>query len=371
MLAASCAMAIGAYGCTIFVLTDGRSTLFCNNEDFSNPTTRVWFVPAGTNFFGCVYVGFDNGWAQGGMNSEGLAFDWVAGGNFDYMLDTKLKSVRGNSSQRMLESCRTVEEAISFYQTHREASFTRARIMVAERSGASAIVGARNGEVYAERSSDCRGFGYAGESIKKALARNPAVTVDEGMRILRAARQEGEFATKYSNVFDLNSGDLHIVAAGKKTGVKLNLAAELARGGHYFDIPQLDRQAKLAQQPLLQNMRRLPLDAYKTIPDHAPEITAKVKSVLEASARDGLRETDFAPGLWKTLRPQAEDVREQLRQMGKLISMTRVETDPGDSARSHRYRIDFDYATILVGYVLDEDGKIAAAVTDDVEQKSR
>ena len=51
--------------------------------------------------------------------------------------------------------------------------------------------------------------------------------------------------------------------------------------------------------------------------------------------------------------------------------MTRVETDPGEGPRSHRYRIDFEYATILVGYVLDEKDRIAAIVTDDVEQKSR
>ena len=68
-----------ADACTIFVLTDTNHAIFCNNEDWSNPKTRIWFVPAGTNYFGCAYVGFDNGFAQGGLNTEGLAFDWVAG----------------------------------------------------------------------------------------------------------------------------------------------------------------------------------------------------------------------------------------------------------------------------------------------------
>jgi hypothetical protein len=49
--------------CTIFVLADAERTLFCNNEDFSNPRTRIWFVPGGPDFFGCVYLGFDDGWA--------------------------------------------------------------------------------------------------------------------------------------------------------------------------------------------------------------------------------------------------------------------------------------------------------------------
>src|SRR5262249_2300843 len=51
--------------CTIFVLTDKDRTFFYNNEDWSNPKTRIWFIPAGDNYLGCVYVGFDNGVAQG------------------------------------------------------------------------------------------------------------------------------------------------------------------------------------------------------------------------------------------------------------------------------------------------------------------
>jgi hypothetical protein len=67
-----------AYAC-IFVLTDTNHALFCNNEDWSNPKTRIWFLPAGEDYYGAIYVGFDDGGAQGGMNTEGLAYYWVAG----------------------------------------------------------------------------------------------------------------------------------------------------------------------------------------------------------------------------------------------------------------------------------------------------
>lgn len=49
--------------CTICVLTDDRQALFCNNEDWSNPKRRIWFIP-GDGHYGCVYVGFDNGWPK-------------------------------------------------------------------------------------------------------------------------------------------------------------------------------------------------------------------------------------------------------------------------------------------------------------------
>ncbi|HWN95453.1 MAG TPA: hypothetical protein VNT99_10505, partial [Methylomirabilota bacterium] len=47
--------------CTIFVLTDAERALFFNNEDWFNPATRLWFVPAGKDHLGCAYLGFDNG----------------------------------------------------------------------------------------------------------------------------------------------------------------------------------------------------------------------------------------------------------------------------------------------------------------------
>ena len=102
---------VPASSCTIFVLTNDQRVLFCNNEDFSNPKTRIWFVTAGDGHYGCAYVGFDNGWAQGGMNTKGLAFDWVAGYTEKWKPERGMKKVRGNPSERgcyprwLLRSC--------------------------------------------------------------------------------------------------------------------------------------------------------------------------------------------------------------------------------------------------------------------------
>ena len=43
-----------AEACTIFVLTDAQRALFCNNEDWVNPKTRIWFVPARQGHYGCA-----------------------------------------------------------------------------------------------------------------------------------------------------------------------------------------------------------------------------------------------------------------------------------------------------------------------------
>src|SRR5947207_4456069 len=92
-------LAGGARACTIFTLIDANRALFCNNEDWKDPETRIWFVPTSTNFwsggkrYGCAYVGFRTGPSQGGVNTEGLAFDWVAGYKEKGGRDLKMKSV--------------------------------------------------------------------------------------------------------------------------------------------------------------------------------------------------------------------------------------------------------------------------------------
>ena len=75
------------------------------------------------------------------------------------------------------------------------------------------------------------------------LARNLEATISNAATILRAAVQEGQYATKYSNVFDLKTGDIYIYRFPEQPeGIKLNLVEELKKGRHFYDIPKLKDQ---------------------------------------------------------------------------------------------------------------------------------
>jgi hypothetical protein len=365
VLLMACLLSWPSRACTIFVLVDGERALFFNNEDFSNPRTRMWFVPAGKDFLGCVYVGFDDGWAQGGMNSEGLAFDWVAGFQDKYEVSGGMKGVRGNSSQRMLETCRTVKEAIDFYQTHGEVEFSRARILVADRTGASVIIGARDGKTLVERETECRGFGYGQAALKRLLTAKSEATVENGVKILRAALQDGEFATKYSNVFDLKTGDVFLFRlAESENAVKLNLAAELAKGAHYYDLPEIKSQAAQPPKPLLNNMKRFLLDEYKAIPDTEPKLTARLTRIMRQAARGELNEDDYTTELWKELAGQEQKIRADLQKLGTFKSMILMKRLAADSEGMRRYRVNFSGAAILQTFTLNQDGRIAASESE-------
>jgi hypothetical protein len=360
----------GVDACTIFVLTDTSRALFCNNEDWSNPKARIWFVPASDGCYGCAYVGFDDGRAQGGLNTKGLAFDWVAGFMEQWKPGPDLKGVRGNPSERMLESCATVEDAIAFYRTHREFGFSSAKILVADRTGASVIVGAEDGRLQVEKAKHSRGFGYGRRTLDQMLAKSPEPTVANGVTILRACLQEGQYATKYSNVFDLKSGDIFLFPfPGREDEVKLNLAAELEKGGHYCDIPQIRRQLTQAPQPLLNSMKRLFLDELKPIPDKEPQVTKHLRAIMQDAFGGKMRPDDYTAELWKELSPKQKELQADAKRLGDFVSMTLVDRWDEDGRRNYRYRTEFKNATLLQHFVLAGQNKIALIQSEGIELK--
>jgi peroxiredoxin len=352
--------------CTIFVLTDTNQALFCNNEDSSIPQTRIWFVPAGEGHLGAAYVGYDNGLAQGGLNSEGLAFDWVAGYDENWKPDPHLPGSRGSSSTRMLETSTNIADAIAYYRTHQEGSFSVSKILVADRSGASVIIGAKDGKLQVDEDNQCRGFGAGWLTLNISLGLKPQPSVTNGFNILRDCRQKGQTATKYSNIYDLKSGDIFLYPfPGRDDEVKLNLTAELKKGAHYYDMAQIQQQLTQEPRPLLVNMHRFPLDEFKPIPDHEPDVTAHVRAMVQ-DAIDGTQHTnDYGPESWKEIAPLRTIIRTQMRQFGDIVSLTLVDREDKDAHRGYRYRMEFKNGTILQHFVFDSDNKLISGGAED------
>src|SRR6185369_1805347 len=116
----------------------------------------------------------------------------------------------------------------------------------------SVIIGGKDDQLQVEQANQCRGFGYGAATLNRLLTKTTEPTVGNGVRILRAAMQKGPYATKYSNVFDLKSGDIFLFPfPDREDEVKFNLALELKKGGHYYDMPQIHEQLTQAPRPLL------------------------------------------------------------------------------------------------------------------------
>jgi hypothetical protein len=142
----------------------------------------------------------------------------------------------------------TVDEAIAFYRKNWEPDLGRSRILVADRSGASAIIGVEDGKLHVQRETICRGFGAGNAILQKTLPQQPEPTVERAFEILKQARSSGKYATKYSTVYDLAAGELYLrLTADDEEPVKLVLADELAKGRHLYSLPAIRDQLN---QPL-------------------------------------------------------------------------------------------------------------------------
>ena len=363
-------VSVSVQACTIFVLTDTNGVLFCNNEDWSNPMTRIWFVPASDGRYGCAFVGFDDGFGQGGLNTEGLAFDGVNGWNEKWEPEPgMIRLADGEATHGMLKACTTVGEAVAWYRKHFEPCFTTSRIIVADKAGASVIIGAKDGKLFVDPANKCRGFGYGQRTMNEMLATSSEPTVANGVKILRACAQKGPFATKYSNVFDLKSGDIFIYRRSEAE-MKLNLAMELKKGAHYYDIPHIREQLKEAPRPIT-GMQRFVAGAFQAGPDPEPKVTAQVRKMFGAAARGEMRAADHAPEYWKTISGKQKEIQADVTALGDLISAMPVERSKEGKDRSYLYRLEFTKATLLELIMLDAENRVTFVHTVDTHEKTQ
>jgi len=98
--------------CTIFNATKSGITLVGNNEDGTDPITYVWFSPAEKSKYGRVYFGLSDKWPQGGMNDRGLFYDGTACPLLEVKKSKNKPIYNGNLSEKILEECSTVDEAL-------------------------------------------------------------------------------------------------------------------------------------------------------------------------------------------------------------------------------------------------------------------
>ncbi|MEK6702725.1 MAG: hypothetical protein AABZ53_10710 [Planctomycetota bacterium] len=254
LCAAACATKISA--CTIFKITIGGRTYMGNNEAWNDPATRMWFLPAEAGKFGRVAFGYRNGYTQGGMNEKGLCYDWVAGYKTGWVRDAAKPDYAGNLGEKALEEATTVDEAIAILAKYNYTDYTTARAFFVDRSGASAVVGYEDGKFVVTRGKGTsQAVGWEEDETLKRLraiaesagGRSDVATIEAVSGVLGACQQSGTYSTLYSNVCDLEAGDVYVYQfAGKVPAVKFNLAAELAKGLHFYELPKIQEQMKRA-----------------------------------------------------------------------------------------------------------------------------
>ena len=239
-----------AQACTAFCAVGEGQILVGNNEDWDNPRTKIWFLPAKPGSYGRVYTGFDDMTPQGGMNERGLWFDAFSAPPMKAAAGSDLPRFSGNIVDRAMAECSTVEEVVRLFSQYNRDFLVEAIYMFADASG-DAVSIERNAIVRKSRrhfvqtnfhqsrsngSEDGR-FTTASEMLERA---GEGISVDLFRRILAATHQKGNAPTLYSNIYDLRARTMHLYYFHDfDRVVTFNLADELKKGERVLDIPAL------------------------------------------------------------------------------------------------------------------------------------
>jgi tetratricopeptide (TPR) repeat protein len=246
--------AANALGCTMFKITENGKTVVGNNEDWSDPNTRIWFETGNDNQLGVAYVGFDDLNPQGAINESGLVFDIFAmpqreiidGRNKKPQPDDFLKYIMRNSS--------TVEEVKSILESYNLESFDRVMLLYIDKSGKYLIqerdvltLGENRHYVLSNFSpieiqdlSQVELPHYQkGRNLlndRADLDFNYCETVLESLH--QAAPGWG--GTQYSTLYNLDEGKINLYFFHDyNRSIEFDLQEELEKGNHVLNIPDM------------------------------------------------------------------------------------------------------------------------------------
>jgi choloylglycine hydrolase len=225
----------------------------------------MWLIPSQERYTqgqyrqinGAVFFGFDengvsdvDGYPQGGMNDKGLCFDanglpptpinYSSGYTYSYT----------HPFYEILWDFSTVNETIAWFENHYFGTNMVCQIHFADATGDAVVVSVDangnwaftkiNGSSYLVSTNfnlantmngwyPCYRYMTA-SSMLGAIASEDNLTVEACRDVLDAVHQEGQYHTRYSNVFDLVNQDMYIYHDRNFGKVaQLNLADELAK----------------------------------------------------------------------------------------------------------------------------------------------
>lgn len=254
--------------CTVFYASDGDVVLGGNNEDFINPLTFVWFVPAQNGRYGQVYFGFDDGIPQGAVNDQGLFYDGLS---LPFKaVQASTKPVPLNQFAGLIEeifaTASTVEQVEDIFGRYNVSGLETAQLLFGDRSGHSMIIDGdtiipKEGKFQVATNFRLADYASAPPSVDRfdtatrMLSSADRFTVDLFRQILEATHLEDPAPTQYSQVYDLKNNQIYLYHFHDfDHPVVLDIAKELAKGPHSSPVAALfpanpDREA-FAMQPL-------------------------------------------------------------------------------------------------------------------------
>jgi len=241
------------FACTIAVSADDRHVIVGNNEDYLDPRTCLWFVPASEENHGLVYWGYDRFLYayQGGMNEKGLFIDINAIPSSGWKNSPDKPDFNGDVVQEVLTRFETVEEVVRFFNEF-DIDLGWVKYVVADASGDSAIFEWLADTVHVVRKDGpyLISTNYLSpkehtepryQIAEKILAQPAEPSVAQMRRVLSGTAYDVYISqTLYSTICDLRAKTLNVYHFHNfEEVITFDLLKELEKGEVKLPIPEL------------------------------------------------------------------------------------------------------------------------------------
>ena len=138
---------VDALLCTIVSAKHLNKIFVGSNLDASDPDTKIWFTPSTPSQFGRVCFGFNYKIAENGMNEHGLFIDCNTVPETSWKPDpNKLDWEEWDGwwetgvPDGILSKCKTVNEAITIFESHNLLTFRNMKYLIADATCQSAVL---------------------------------------------------------------------------------------------------------------------------------------------------------------------------------------------------------------------------------------
>ena len=234
-----------------------------SNMDWTLNNTCVWFVPSDEDTFGCVFVGFDDFFPQGGLNERGLFYDCTLCPFLEVLNSSDKPRFHGFLPEFCLKTCTTVQDVLDVYDDYNLEGMETYQVMFIDKYGNSVIIEGdkiiRKNDYYQVITNfyqshpelgwyPCWRYDQAIEMFEQC----DDISVDLFKLILDATHQGWPCPTQYSWICDLKNGLLYLYSYHNFDNVAMfNVTEELKQGYHWYSIASLFNVSSQPDKPSL------------------------------------------------------------------------------------------------------------------------
>lgn len=238
--------------CSMYKITNNGKTIVGNNEDWHNPNTQMWFEPGTGDEYGVMNVGFNNNFAQGGINEAGLMFDGFAMPYLEVKnTEGKTKMRLGEMMGKVMHTYAKVEEVKDFLSTVDLSGLATGMIVFVDKAGKYLIVEGDElilgneaeqsfsnfypSQTKAEEASNLEFYQKGLKYIKNSKSTR---SVDYCSSVMKNLAQDR--GTQYSTIYDLDKLVIRMYHYQNfEHSIDIDLKAALKKGKHTVSIPEL------------------------------------------------------------------------------------------------------------------------------------